>query len=52
FHPHLPGRGPRLVGKVIGTTMWFFIFYRLREDGGKLLGQHPWDTHGHGHEAH
>ncbi|KAG7562764.1 hypothetical protein FFLO_01825 [Filobasidium floriforme] len=30
--------------------MWFFIFYRARQDGAALLGlKHPWDGHGHGH---
>ncbi|KAF7321630.1 hypothetical protein MKEN_00684100 [Mycena kentingensis (nom. inval.)] len=59
FHPHLPGRGYQLLGKAIGATMWFFIFYRLRKDGGKLLGDHPFlhhggdhgDSHGHGHSS-
>ncbi|KAF9819178.1 hypothetical protein IEO21_02349 [Rhodonia placenta] len=35
--------------------MWFFIFYRARKDGAKLLGwSHPWEGHGHGHghDAH
>ncbi|KAJ6594041.1 hypothetical protein B0H19DRAFT_1093489 [Mycena capillaripes] len=37
FHPHLPGRGYTLLARGVGATMWFFIFYRLRQDGGKLL---------------
>ncbi|KAJ7446203.1 hypothetical protein B0H11DRAFT_2227148 [Mycena galericulata] len=49
FHPHLPGRGYTLLAKGIGATMWFFIFYRLRQDGGKLLGHHPFMDHGHDH---
>nr|GAT56269.1 predicted protein [Mycena chlorophos] len=56
FHPHLPGRGYTLLAKGIGATMWFFIFYRLRQDGGKLLGHHPFldhhgDDHGPGHSS-
>lgn len=31
--------------------MWFFILYRAREDGPKLLGlRHPWEGHGHNDE--
>ncbi|KAJ7783321.1 hypothetical protein B0H16DRAFT_1496329 [Mycena metata] len=48
FHPHLPGRGYTLLARGVGATMWFFIFYRLRQDGGKLLGHHPFMDHGHG----
>ncbi|KAJ7076357.1 hypothetical protein B0H15DRAFT_893408 [Mycena belliarum] len=52
FHPHLPGRGYSLLAKGIGATMWFFIFYRLRQDGGKLMGHHPFMDHGHdGHAS-
>ncbi|KDQ27666.1 hypothetical protein PLEOSDRAFT_173851 [Pleurotus ostreatus PC15] len=49
FHPHLPGAKYTFLSKAIGATMWFFIFYRFRQDGGKLLGKHPWEGHGHGH---
>ncbi|EDR08800.1 uncharacterized protein LACBIDRAFT_249375, partial [Laccaria bicolor S238N-H82] len=52
FHPHLPGAGYNFLAKALGASMWFFIFYRARQDGGKLLGIHPWDSHGHGHGAH
>ncbi|KAL1673426.1 hypothetical protein EV122DRAFT_294191 [Schizophyllum commune] len=30
FHPHLPGVGHRWLGKLIGGSMWFFMFYRIR----------------------
>ncbi|KAI5889575.1 uncharacterized protein SCHCODRAFT_02670553 [Schizophyllum commune H4-8] len=30
FHPHLPGAGHRWLGKLIGASMWFFMFYRIR----------------------
>ncbi|SCZ89325.1 BZ3500_MvSof-1268-A1-R1_Chr1-1g01108 [Microbotryum saponariae] len=43
FHPHLPGIGYRLGAKLLGASMWFFIFYRARQDGAVLLGAHPWD---------
>ncbi|KAJ3967582.1 hypothetical protein EV361DRAFT_929877 [Lentinula raphanica] len=37
FHPHLPGFRYNFLAKGLGATMWFFIFYRFRQDGGKLL---------------
>ncbi|BGP42073.1 hypothetical protein JCM10450v2_006159 [Rhodotorula kratochvilovae] len=44
FHPHLPGLGYRLGAKFLGASMWFFLFYRARQDGAVLLGwKHPWD---------
>ncbi|KAG8963192.1 hypothetical protein FRC03_003286 [Tulasnella sp. 419] len=55
FHPHAPSLTHRLLAKGLGATMWFFIFYRARQDGAKLLGAHPWEAHGHGghgHDAH
>ncbi|KAF8806466.1 hypothetical protein BYT27DRAFT_7257187 [Phlegmacium glaucopus] len=55
FHPHLPGAGYNFLAKALGASMWFFIFYRARQDGAKMLGKHPWDSHGghgNGHEGH
>ncbi|KAG1735137.1 uncharacterized protein EDB91DRAFT_1056433 [Suillus paluster] len=50
FNPHLPGFRYQFLAKTLGATMWFFILYRAREDGPKLLGlRHPWEGHGHGH---
>ncbi|KAF8070578.1 hypothetical protein FPV67DRAFT_1487905 [Lyophyllum atratum] len=37
FNPHLPGFRKNFMAKALGATMWFFIFYRARQDGGKLL---------------
>ncbi|CAM6011878.1 unnamed protein product [Sphagnum balticum] len=39
------------VGKGMCAVMWFWIFYRAKQDGDVLLGlRHPWeDGHGHGH---
>ncbi|KAH6914315.1 hypothetical protein BKA70DRAFT_1421095 [Coprinopsis sp. MPI-PUGE-AT-0042] len=48
FHPHLPGRGYNFMAKALGASMWFFIFYRARQDGAKLLGDHGFH-HGEGH---
>ncbi|TCD63040.1 hypothetical protein EIP91_006053 [Steccherinum ochraceum] len=52
FHPHLPGMGYKILSTTLGATMWFFIFYRARKDGPKLLGAHPWGHDDHGHAAH
>ena len=30
FHPHLPGFKHKFLGKALGATMWFWIFYRAR----------------------
>ncbi|KAJ3748903.1 hypothetical protein DFH05DRAFT_1474725 [Lentinula detonsa] len=40
FNPHLPGFRYNFLAKGLGATMWFFIFYRFRQDGGKLLVRH------------
>ncbi|KAF8201000.1 hypothetical protein BJ912DRAFT_843582 [Pholiota molesta] len=53
FHPHLPGAGYNFLAKALGASMWFFIFYRARQDGAKLLGRHSFgDDHGDGHGGH
>ncbi|KAF8637973.1 hypothetical protein AX16_010605 [Volvariella volvacea WC 439] len=53
FHPHLPGFKHTFLAKALGATMWFFIFYRARQDGAKLLGHNPFaEGHGHGHAEH
>ncbi|KAI0311958.1 hypothetical protein OF83DRAFT_1148476 [Amylostereum chailletii] len=53
FHPHLPGFKHQFLAKALGASMWFFIFYRARQDGAKLLGlRHPWEGHEHGHGEH
>ncbi|KAI0915731.1 hypothetical protein AcW1_003751 [Taiwanofungus camphoratus] len=50
FNPHLPGFRHKFLATSLGAMMWFFIFYRARKDGPKLLGlSHPWESHGHGH---
>ncbi|KDN43007.1 hypothetical protein K437DRAFT_257678 [Tilletiaria anomala UBC 951] len=49
FHPHQPSLKHRAGATILGATMWFWIFYRARQDGPVLLGlRHPWDGH-HGH---
>ncbi|KAJ1023065.1 hypothetical protein NDA13_005112 [Ustilago tritici] len=52
FHPHQPALKHRWGAKLLGATMWFWIFYRAKQDGAVLLGlKHPWDGHGH-HDHH
>ncbi|KAI0036879.1 hypothetical protein K488DRAFT_81623 [Vararia minispora EC-137] len=52
FHPHLPGFKHQFLAKALGATLWFWIFYRARKDGGKLLGEHPWHHDDHHEEGH
>ncbi|ORY26859.1 hypothetical protein BCR39DRAFT_560290 [Naematelia encephala] len=54
FHPPTAPLLHRFLAKSLGAGMWFFIFYRARQDGAVLLGlRHPWDGHGdHGSEHH
>ncbi|KAN0061172.1 hypothetical protein ACQY0O_006907 [Thecaphora frezii] len=53
FHPHQPAFKHRWGAKLLGATMWFWIFYRAKQDGPVLLGlRHPWDGHGHHDEGH
>ncbi|KAF9166767.1 hypothetical protein DFQ27_003762 [Actinomortierella ambigua] len=50
FHPHLPAKGYSIVAKTLGASMWFWVFYKAKQEGPVVLGlQHPWDGHGHGH---
>lgn len=37
FHPHPPSFGHRFLAKGLGAGMWFFIFYRARQDGAALI---------------
>ncbi|KAL5199710.1 hypothetical protein ABZP36_020913 [Zizania latifolia] len=45
-----------VAGKGLCAVMWFWVFYRAKQDGAVLLGlRHPWDghddhSHGHGPE--
>ncbi|PVG01260.1 hypothetical protein CPB86DRAFT_699896, partial [Serendipita vermifera] len=52
FHPHPPALRYRVLSQLLGASMWFFIMYRAKVDGAKLLGAHPWDAHGGGHHGH
>jgi len=27
----------------MGTCLWFWVFYKLKKDGGHLLGHHSWE---------
>jgi len=46
-----PASRPHLyLAKAMGAAMWFWIFYRMKQDGAVLFGfRHPWEGHGHGH---
>ncbi|CAN6655052.1 hypothetical protein TRVA0_027S01794 [Trichomonascus vanleenenianus] len=42
--------GHKWISKALGGAMWFWIFWRVREEGPVMLGwRHPWD---HGHDDH
>ncbi|KAH6626367.1 hypothetical protein B0J18DRAFT_464388 [Chaetomium sp. MPI-SDFR-AT-0129] len=49
MRPEMNGRPPvpriyRFFGTGLGAVMWFWIFYRAKQDGPVLLGwKHPWD---------
>ncbi|KAI9610201.1 hypothetical protein KEM48_002632 [Puccinia striiformis f. sp. tritici PST-130] len=49
FNPPMPTLWQKTASKLLGATMWFFMFYRIREDGAQVfLGRHPWDHGSHG----
>ncbi|KAK0545482.1 hypothetical protein OC846_005647 [Tilletia horrida] len=57
FTPHRPSALHRYTATLLGASMWFFIFYRAKQDGAVMLGlKHPWDGHDHhhgdGHDEH
>ncbi|KAK9478857.1 hypothetical protein V1514DRAFT_329957 [Lipomyces japonicus] len=51
---HAPPRLYRYSSIVLGASMWFWIFYRLKNDGPVLFGyRHPWEGHhGSSHDEH
>jgi hypothetical protein len=43
--PHVPAH-LKWGSKILGATMWFYIFYRVREDGPVMFGQKlPFEAH-------
>ncbi|PVU98042.1 hypothetical protein BB561_000141 [Smittium simulii] len=41
----------KLFSKIIGTSLFFWVLYRARQDYAVVLKlQHPWDAH-HGHDS-
>lgn len=49
------GLGYRVLSKTLGATMWFWMMYRIKEDGPVVFGlRHPWEHHHHGdsHSEH
>lgn len=44
----VPHTDPRLkwAGKLLGATMWFYIFYRVKQDGPVMFGlKLPFEHH-------
>ncbi|KAK9473520.1 uncharacterized protein V1510DRAFT_402196 [Dipodascopsis tothii] len=53
IHIHPPRAVHKWGAKLLGATMWFWVFYRLKNDAPVLFGfRHPWDGHHGHHEAH
>ncbi|KAI9502898.1 hypothetical protein GGI25_003175 [Coemansia spiralis] len=54
FGGFVPPKAPlryRVLSKGLGASMWFWMMYRMKEDGAVVFGlRHPWD-HGD-HSAH
>ncbi|KAK7208377.1 hypothetical protein BZA70DRAFT_287684 [Myxozyma melibiosi] len=43
---HPPRPLYRYSNLILGASMWFWIMYRLKEDGPVLFGfRHPWEGH-------
>lgn len=41
--PKLPGKQV-IIAKTLGFTMWFWIFYRIKQDGPVMFGfKKPWE---------
>ncbi|KTW28243.1 uncharacterized protein T551_02662 [Pneumocystis jirovecii RU7] len=35
-----------VLSQILGASMWFFILYRMKQDGPVILGlKHPWEDH-------
>ncbi|ODV66440.1 hypothetical protein HYPBUDRAFT_153283 [Hyphopichia burtonii NRRL Y-1933] len=44
-HPHVDAK-IKWASKFLGATMWFYIFYRVKEDGPVMFGQKlPFEHH-------
>ncbi|KAJ2789803.1 hypothetical protein H4R21_006656 [Coemansia helicoidea] len=56
FGGYVPPKVPlmyRALSKGLGATMWFWMMYRIKEDGPVVFGfRHPWDHGEHGHDEH
>ncbi|KTW27359.1 hypothetical protein T552_02338 [Pneumocystis carinii B80] len=45
IHFHPPSKFYRAVSQLLGASMWFFMFYRMKKDGPIILGlKHPWEV--------
>ncbi|KAJ1943312.1 hypothetical protein EC988_006266 [Linderina pennispora] len=43
----------RVLSKGLGAAMWFWMMYRMKQDGPALFGlRHPWEHGDHGSHGH
>ncbi|KAG4304003.1 hypothetical protein PORY_002526 [Pneumocystis oryctolagi] len=42
LHFHPPTKLHTVLSQVLGASMWFFMLYRMKQDGPGL--KHPWET--------
>ncbi|KAG5513188.1 hypothetical protein PMAC_001558 [Pneumocystis sp. 'macacae'] len=46
IHFHPPTKVHTILSQILGASMWFFILYRMKQDGPVILGiKHPWEDH-------
>ena len=53
FAPPIVDKTSKNIAEILGAIMWFWIFYRFKEDASIVfLGIHPWDLHHDAHSSH
>eukprot|EP01087_Luapelamoeba_hula_P012545 TRINITY_DN3501_c0_g1_i2.p2 TRINITY_DN3501_c0_g1~~TRINITY_DN3501_c0_g1_i2.p2 ORF type:complete len:110 (-),score=17.51 TRINITY_DN3501_c0_g1_i2:25-354(-) len=56
FEPPHVAPAHRILATALGTTMWLWVFWRIKHDGAAMLrsgtSDLPWEHHGHGHDDH
>ncbi|KAI8319614.1 hypothetical protein GQ54DRAFT_299227 [Martensiomyces pterosporus] len=53
FVPPKPLLKYRILSKTLGASMWFWMMYRIKEDGPVVFGgRHPWEHGDHGEHGH
>ncbi|KAG5438704.1 hypothetical protein PCANB_002424 [Pneumocystis canis] len=46
LHFHPPSKIHTVLSQLLGASMWFFILYRIKQDGAIAFGiKHPWKDH-------